>query len=98
MDYDSNHSLILLLQLPKWIVNSSVKRFIIARCERLIKPKAFTYNIRPLTMSLESAHHSYLVEVAYANVLHPTEPDRLVLKTLEEYFRIMGFKEHLTGQ
>jgi hypothetical protein len=40
-------------------------------------------------MSLESAHHNYLVEVAYTNVLHPTEPDGLVQKALEEYFRRM---------
>jgi hypothetical protein len=50
-----------------------------------------------LTVSLESAHDNYLVEVAYTSVLHPTEPDTLVQKTLEEYFRRMGFKEHLTG-
>jgi hypothetical protein len=28
---------------------------------------------------------------------NPTESDTLVQKTLEEYFRRMGFKEHLTG-
>ena len=59
------------------MVNSSVKRFtIIARYEPPIKSKVFTNNIRLLTVSLESVHRNYLVEVAYTSVLHPTEPDR----------------------
>ena len=63
------------------MVNSSVKRFtIIARYEPLIKSKVFTNNIRLLTVSLESVHHNYLVEVAYTSLLHPTEPDKLVQK------------------
>ena len=33
-------------------------------------------------MSLESAHHNYLVEISNTSVLHFTEPARLV----EEYF------------
>ena len=64
----------------------------------LIKSKVFTNNIRLLTVSLKSVHHNYLVEVAYTSLLHPTEPDKIsTKKTLEEYFRRMGFKEHLTG-
>ena len=35
-----------------------------------------------MTVSLESAHHNYLVEVANTSVLHLTEPDRLVQKNL----------------
>ena len=63
------------------MVNSSVKRFtIIARDEPLIKSKVFTNNVRLLTVSLESVHHNYLVEVAYTSLLLPTEPDRLVQK------------------
>lgn len=42
-------------------------------------------------MSLESAHHNYLVEVAYTSVLHPTEPDRFV----QSFGRILP--ENLTG-
>ena len=65
------------------MVNSSVKRFtIIARYEPLIKSKVFTNNIRLLTVSLESAHHNYLVEGAYTSLLHTTEPDRLLQKKL----------------
>lgn len=59
--------------------------------KRLIKPKVFMNNIRLLTMSLESAHHNYLVEVAYTSVLHPTEPDRFV----QSFGRILP--ENLTG-
>ena len=69
------------------VVNSSVKRFtIIARYECLIKPKVFTNNIRLLTVSLKSAHHNYLVGVAYTSLLQPTEPDRLVQKLWKNIF------------
>ena len=48
------------------------------RYECLLKAKFFTNNIRLLTVSLELAHHNYLVEVANTSELHLTEPARLV--------------------